>query len=122
MSSSSYNPGPYWTVNSQEMAGGVAILIAIFFIPVYPLAHLGWYIGEDIIGNNFAKWFLGLLMFAVGYIIIMILSDRGKRYSAGFIFLEYLVYDYVNTINTGRDELYMMQILKEIIAWGMSNS
>ncbi len=114
------NFGPYWAVNSQEMGVGVIIVIVLFIAPVYPLAYLGWYIGDDIIGNNFAKWGLSLLCVGLGYLALRRLSSYGFRYVAMAVFGEYLAFD--AKMSAGRDDLYMVSMLKEILSWGLNNT
>lgn len=122
MSNSNYNIGPYWTVNSQEMGAGLVVVGLILFFPVYPIAHLGWYIGEDIIGNNFAKWGLGALFLIVAYLALIALNEKGFKYAALFVFTQYLLLDMVLTKHMGRDELYMVSIVKGIFSWGLHNT
>ncbi len=120
--SNNNNFGPYWTVGSQEMGVGLMIVAAIMFAPVFPLAYLGWHIGADIIGNNFAKLGLGLLFFVVGYLMIIRLNDKGFKYAAMFVFAEYLAFDARMSQELGRDELYMVTFVKNIISWGLNNT
>ena len=35
---------------------GILIAIGIIAAPALPIAAGGWYIGAEVIGNNFAKW------------------------------------------------------------------
>ncbi|WP_331774718.1 hypothetical protein [Sulfurospirillum sp. 1612] len=121
--SNNYHPGPYWTINTDEAAFGVVFVIAIFTLPVLPMVIGGWYVGDHFIGNNFAKWGLAILCFGIGYLILLILKERkGFWYAALFVFIEYLLLDYITMIHNHRSTLVMVDIIKGIIKWGLGNS
>ncbi len=116
------NIGPYWAVDSQEMLLGLAVFGFIILLPVLPLTILGWYIGSDIIGNNFAKWTLSIVFSLAGYVAIVVIEEKKDKPSVAlFIFLEYYFLDIVTSLQAGRP-LLMVEIVKAIISWGLSNS
>jgi len=104
------------------MAMGIFLIGAIIAFPVFPLVCGGWFIGEEIIGNNFAKWGLAAISFFGGYYILKQLIQKGYLYVVSFVFIEYLIADVILTTNNNRAELYMVGIVKAIIAWGASNT
>lgn len=121
MSSSNYNPGPYWTVNSNEVGAGIMIIGFIISIPALPAGVLGWWIGVHIVGNNFAKWGLMVLFFALMYAFVIYIHERkGLKYSVGVVALEYLIYDYITMLYLERDFLVTVKIITSIINWGLS--
>ena len=43
------------TTNSKDVGASLVLFFYIVSIPVLPMVAFGWYIGEFIIQNNFAK-------------------------------------------------------------------
>lgn len=123
MSDSNYNFGPYWTINSNEAGLAFIFLCAVIIFPVAPITALGWHIGVELIGNNFAKWGLAILFTIAAYIVLIKLHDRkGILYSGGFVFLQYLSLDYIKMVERGNDTLVMVKLLNSLIHWGLSLS
>lgn len=63
MNNQRYYPGPYWTMNSSEAGASFLLVCFILAIPALPAGMFGWFIGEHMIGNNFAKLGLMILFF-----------------------------------------------------------
>lgn len=121
--SNNNNFGPVWTLNSNEAAGGIMIALFIFSIPVIPVTLLGYYIGDEIIGNNFAKWGLSIFAYIAGYIYLIWLNEhKGFFYAFIAVCSEYLIFDMVMKERLGRDELFFIEFVKKIIEWGLSNT
>jgi hypothetical protein len=117
------NFGPYWTVKSDEVAMGFMIVAFIVAFPAIPAGVLGWWLGVNIIGNNFAKWGLMILLFGATYLFIIYLKEKkGLRYAVGFVFLEYLVFDYARMELMNKETLVMVDLVKNFINWGLSLS
>ena len=115
---------PIWAMNTNDIAAGFLALLFLGFIPVIPMAYLGWYVGDEFIGTNFAKWGLGAIMAFIGYMIISLLGRyKGKLYSIGFVVVQYVTADVVTmNINNGKNTLLIFEIFKNIIEWGLSNT
>lgn len=111
------------TTDSKDIGVYLVLLFYIISIPVLPMAVFGWYIGEFIIQNNFAKWMLPILFYGLTYaLIIYIKNHKGLRYAFLFVIVEYFVFDVVITLRSGADELMILSIIKKIMVWGLSNS
>ncbi len=115
--------GPYWTVKSDEIASGFMILGLIVAFPAIPAGILGWWLGVHVIGNNFAKWGLMILLFGATYAFIIFLKNKkGLRYAVGFVFLEYLLFDYTRMQMMHKESLVMVELIKSFFHWGLSLS
>lgn len=101
---------------------GILLAVLLAAAPAIPVAMGGWYIGEEIIGNNFAKWGLAITFFLGGYYVFMRLLAKGTIYGVIFVAVQYLTLDAIFTIQDNRPELYVISIVKGIIAWGVSNT
>jgi len=114
----------YYYGNDYFSAIGLGILFAIGMAvaPVLPIAAGGWYIGEEIIGNNFAKWGLAIAFLLGGYYLFIRLLAKGTIYGVMFVIAQYLTVDAIFTAQNNRAELYVITIIKGIIAWGFSNT
>lgn len=104
------------------VALGVLLAVLLAAAPAIPAAMAGWYIGEEIIGNNFSKWGFAIAFFLGGYYIFMRLLAKGTIYGVIFVAVQYLTLDAIFTIENNRPELYVISIVKMIIAWGASNT
>ena len=115
----------YYGGGSNYMDGvmlGIVLAALLMAAPAIPVAMGGWYIGEEIIGNNFAKWGLAITFFLGGYYIFMRLLAKGTIYGVLFVAVQYLTLDTIFTLQNNRAELYVISIVKGIIAWGVSNT
>ena len=122
MDSNNNSFGPYWTVDSNEVGLAVVMMALIILFPVFPITHLGWYIGEHFIGNNFAKWGLSILFFIIAYIYLYKVFEKSFWQAVIFVAVEYLIYDIIITHMTGKNELISVHIIKSILHWGLSNT
>lgn len=104
------------------MALGAVFLGFIMAIPALPIAGAGWYIGAEIIGNNFAKWGLAISFFIGGYYLFKKLLAKRTLYGVMFVVAQYLTVDIILTVKTHSSELCIISIIKAIIAWGLSNT
>lgn len=121
--SANQNYGPYWTMNSGEGIAAFTIVGFILASPAIPALMLGYYIGVNYIGNNFAKWGLSGLFFLLMYLFIIYINrTKGFLYAFAIVFLEYLLLDYINMKMQDRDYLVMMRALESFIHWGLSLS
>jgi hypothetical protein len=120
---SSDNFEPVWTVKSDEVAMGFMIVAFILAFPAIPAGVLGWWLGVNVIGNNFAKWGLMIFLFTVTYLFIIYLKNKkGIQYAALFVFLEYLVFDFTLMKMHNKETLVMVDLVKSFINWGLSLS
>lgn len=114
---------PIWTVKSDEITAGIAILFMLTMIPVFPLVITAWYVGDEIIGMNIAKWGLSIFAFILGYIIITYLKNRKNiLYAIGFVLIEYMSLDIYLTYKNPDSELVIYTIVKNIFTWAISNT
>jgi len=104
------------------LALGAVFLLFLVAIPEIPIAMGGWYIGEELVGNNFAKWGLCIICFIGGFYAFKILLAKRTIYGVLFVVGQYLTLDIILSINNNRSELYTITIIKSIIAWGLSNT
>ena len=104
------------------LALGAVFFLFLVAIPEIPIAMVGWYIGEELIGNNFAKWGLCIICFIGGFYTFKRLLAKKTIYGVLFVVVQYLALDIVLSINNNRSELYTITIIKGIIAWGLSNT
>ena len=116
--------GPIWAMNTNDIAAGFLALLFLGFIPVIPMAYLGWYVGDEFLGTNFAKWGLCIVMVFVGYMIISLLGRyKGKLYSIGFVVVQYVTADVVTLyMDSEKNKLLLFEIVRGIIQWGLSNT
>jgi hypothetical protein len=114
----------YYGGNSyfDMMVFGTVLFFLIMSIPALPMAGAGWYIGAEIIGNNFAKWSLSISFFIGGYYLFKKLLAKRTLYGVLFVVAQYLTLDIILTVKTHSTELCIISIIKAIIAWGMSNT
>ncbi len=120
---SNNNFGPVCTLRSDEAVAGFMVVALIVAFPAIPAGVLGWWLGEIIIGNNFAKWGLMFLFFGATYLYIIYLKEaKGLRYAIGFVFLEYLLLDYTLMQIHHKESLVMLKLVKSFINWGLSLS
>jgi hypothetical protein len=116
------NFGPKWVANTDDMLLIFFSVIIIGLIPVFPLAKLGWYLGEEIIGNNISKWILSGFYAVGGYMILnKIINKWGGFVAFLAVFFEYLSWDWYVANENGR-EMIMVSILKAFANWALSNT
>lgn len=103
---------------------GMVVMFYLFLFPVWPITYIGWYVGGSIIGINFAKYGLAVVMFVVGYYLFLRITRMGKKlYTFSFIAIEYLILDAVTTyMKADKYELVAFTIVKKFITWGVSNA
>jgi len=104
------------------LASGAVFLLFLAAIPEIPIAMGGWYIGEEFIGNNFAKWGLCITCFIGGFYTFKRLLAKKTMYGVLFVVVQYLTLDIILSVNNNRSELYVITIIKSIISWGLSNT
>lgn len=113
--------GPYWTMNSSEAGAALLVAAIILAIPAIPAAVFGWFIGENLLGNNFAKWGFMILFFSITYIFVLhVKKTKGLGHAILLVFLEYLIWDYSSMVYHEKEGLVMLKLLSKFLEWGLA--
>lgn len=120
MNNQRYYPCPYWTMNSSEAGASFLLVCFILAIPALPAGMFGWFIGEHMIGNNFAKLGLMILFFGLMYFFVLYIGNtKGLWYAIFVVFLEYFIWDYSSMIYHEKDALVMQKLIHALLEWGL---